>query len=240
MFFRHLCISCAIFLLTGCGLIDAYMVTPPTDTAQELFENASDAMRDKEYIQAATWYTQLKDVYPFSPYTLDAELALGDAFFLNKNYVEAAGAYKDFEALHPRHEAMPYVLYQVAMSNVKSFVSIDRPTTQVQEALEYFTRLREMYPDSEYAALAEKEILAARTLLAEHELYLADVFWQMERYGPALQRYLYIVETFPDVESVRAHAAEKAVSASYHYNIGKAEESREKINGTWKTWFDWL
>ncbi len=240
MFFRVLFLLCALTTFSACGLIDAYFIEPPNDTAQELFENASDAMREKEYVQAAEWFTKLKDSYPFSPYTVDAELALGDALYLHEDYLEAASAYKDFEALHPRHEAMPYVLYQIGMSNLKSFVSIDRATTNVQEAVEYFRRLQEMFPDSEYASLADNEILAARTLIAEHELYLADVFWQMHRYGPALNRYIYIVENFPDVEEVRDHAAKKAVEASYHHNIAEADAIREKIHGSWKEWFDWL
>lgn len=240
MLFRRACVACALLLLTGCGLIDSYMITPPADTAQELFENASDAMREKEYRSAIKWYIQLKDTYPFSPYTPDAELALGDAYFLNEKYIEAAEAYKDFEALRPRHEAMPYILYQVGKSYLYAFVSIDRPTTQVQEAIDYFNRLREMYPSSEYAIMAVKEIKNARKILAEHELYLADVFWQMERYGAAWRRYLYIAEHYSDVEDVHAHVTEKAIAAFYLYRIEKGEAAQKDIYGTWKSWFDWL
>ena len=78
---------------------------------------------------------RLKDNFPFSPYTVEAELALGDAYYLDERYPEAAESYKDFESMHPRHEAIPYVLYQVGMSDLKSFISVDRPTTAVQESL---------------------------------------------------------------------------------------------------------
>lgn len=217
MYFRHLVLAMCLTLLSGCGIIDYFFLPPPEDTAQELYEGANDAMRDKNYSQAAEYYLKLKDNYPFSPYTVEAELALGDALFLNEKYPEAAEAYKDFESLHPRHEAIPYVLYQVGMADLKSFISVDRPTTAVQESIEYFSRLRETYPNSEYAQKADVEIVNARRIIAEHELYLGDVFWNMKKYGPAWRRYTYIVGNFRDVSDVREHAQQKALAAYYKY-----------------------
>ena len=42
-------------------------------------------MQEKNYSQAAQYYTKLKDNFPFSPYTVEAEVSLGDAFFLTEN-----------------------------------------------------------------------------------------------------------------------------------------------------------
>ena len=240
MYFRHLVLAACMMLLSGCGVVDYFFLPPPEDTAQELYEGANDAMREKHFSQATEYYTKLKDNFPFSPYTVEAELALGDALFLDEKYPEAAEAYKDFESLHPRHEAIPYVLYQVGMSDLKSFISIDRPTTSTQEALEYFGRLRETYPDSEYAKKAAEEMGACRKLLAEHELYLGDVFWNMNKYGPAWKRYTYIVDNFSDVPDVSEHAKEKSLSAYYRYREQQSSEAREQITGSWKRWFDWL
>ena len=240
MYFRHLVLAMCLTLLSGCGIIDYFFLPPPEDTAQELYEGANDAMRDKNYSQAAEYYLKLKDNYPFSPYTVEAELALGDALFLNEKYPEAAEAYKDFESLHPRHEAIPYVLYQVGMADLKSFISVDRPTTAAQESIEYFSRLRETYPNSEYAQKADVEIVNARRIIAELDLFLGDVFWNMKKYGPAWRRYTYIVDNFRDVSDVREHAQQKALAAYYKYREQQSQEAREQIEGSWKQWFDWL
>ena len=240
MHLRHLVLAFSVFFLSGCGVIDYYFLPPPEDTAQELYENANDAMRDKDYYKAADYYMRIKDNFPFSPYTVEAELSLGDAYFLDERYPEAAESYKDFESLHPRHEAIPYVLYQVGMADLNSFISVDRPTTALQEALEYFGRLQETFPDSEYAGKAEEQIPKARKIIAEHELYLGDVFWNMKRYGPAWKRYTYVVDNFQDVPEVSEHAKEKALSAYYHYREQQSEEARRQIQGSWREWFDWL
>ena len=240
MLVRQFVLAVCTLLLSGCGIIDYYFLPPPEDTAQELYENANDAMRDKDYQQAAEYYMRLKDNFPFSPYTVEAELALGDAYYLDERYPEAAESYKDFESMHPRHEAIPYVLYQVGMSDLKSFISVDRPTTAVQESLEYFGRLRETFPESEYAEKAADEIQNGRKIIAEHELYLGDVFWNMKRYGPAWKRYTYIVDNFPDVPDVCEHAREKAIAAYYRYREQPSEEARQQIQGSWRRWFDWM
>lgn len=240
MYVRHFVLAVCVLFLSGCGMIDYFFLPPPEDTAQELYENANDAMREKQYPQAAEYYSRLKDNFPFSPYTVEAELSLGDAYYLDERYPEAAEIYKEFESLHPRHEAIPYVLYQIGMSELKSFISVDRPTTTVQQSLEYFGRLRESFPDSEYAEKAGEEIRKARKILAEHELYLGDVFWNMKRYGPAWERYTYIVDNFPDVEDVSEHAREKALAAYYRYREQQSRNAREEIQGSWKDWFDWM
>lgn len=125
------------------------------------------------------------------------------------------------------------------MSNLKSFISVDRPTTSTQE-VEFFGRLRETYPNSEASPEICRGNENCRRLLAEHELYLGDVFWNMNNYGPAWRRYTYIVDNFPDVPEVSAHAKEKALSAYYRYREQQSQKAREQIQGSWKRWFDWL
>lgn len=236
------CVLLALSLgaLAGCGIIDMLYLPPAEDTAQEIFEAANDAMSEKNYVRAVELYNKLRDNYPFSPYTIDAELSLGDAYFLDEEYDLAAETYKDFEALHPRHEAMPYVLYQTGMSLLKQFRSIDRATTELQEAYDCFSRLQQSYPDSPYAQSAEENMLTCRKLMAEHELYIADVFWHMGKYGPAWRRYEFVAENFKDVPDVAEHAKEKSIAAYHKYRAEVAAETREKRQGSWKNWFTWL
>lgn len=237
---RSLLAVCGVLWLSGCGLIDHFYLPPPEDTAQELFEAANDAMAEKNYVGAIERYNKLREAYPFSPYTLDAELSLADAYFLDAEYGAAVEAYKDFESLHPRHKAVPYVLYQIGVARLKGFVSIDRPTTDLQEGYEYLDRLAKSYPNSEYDASAKEAMLQIRKLMAEHELYVADVFWHMNYYGPAWRRYTYVVENFPDVPQVAEHAKKKSVAAYHKYREAQAKEVRQSREGSWKRWFRWL
>ncbi len=226
--------------LSGCGIIDYFYLPPPEDTAQELFESGNDAMRDKNYVSASKYFTRLKENYPFSPYAVEAELSLADCYFLDEEWGPASEAYKEFESMHPRHEAIPYVLYNIGMSNLNGYPSIDRPPNQLEEAYSYFNRLRESYPGTDYAEAAAEKMKMCRQLMAEHDLYVADFYFRMERYTSALARYKEIVLKYPDVPEISNHASLKAKASFIKDSEQEAEKTREKREGTWKQWFDWL
>lgn len=225
---------------SGCALIDRYFLEPPEDTAQELFEAGNDAMQDRKYADAAEYFQKLKDRYPFSPYTQQAELSLGDAWFLAERYPEAVSAYREFEALHPRNENIPYVLFQIGVSNYSQFVSIDRPQTTISEALEYFYRLKDEHPESRYAQEADYYIAKCRRFLADHELYVADFYWKRSQWGAAWNRYQFVLDNFPDLPEVIEYAEKMAQLSYFEYQKTRSEEERAKEHGSWRQWFDWL
>lgn len=229
------------FSLTGCGgLIDSYFMEAPTDTVQEKFEVAVEHMQMKEYGKAATLFTDIKDNYPFSPYVVESELGLADALYLNEDYLDAADAYRDFENLHPRHEAIPYVLLQAARSLRLSYRSIDRTSANVKIAEEYASRVVNEYPGTEYAVLAEQELKTCRTLLAEREIFISNVYWNMGNYEAAYNRYIRIMEQYPDVQHVYDYAKKQADASYIRFREGASEERREEVEGSWKNWFKWL
>ena len=171
---RSLVLCISLTFVTGCGIIDMIYLPPAEDTAQEIFEAANDSMAEKNYVRAVELYNKLRDAYPFSPYTTEAELSLGDAYYLDGEYVLAAESYKDFESLHPRHKAIEYVIYQIGMSLQRQFRSIDRPTTELQEAVAYYDRLLQQYPSSQYAKAAQERKLECRSAV-EISDFLRDI-----------------------------------------------------------------
>ena len=232
-------LTCALFL-NGCAFIDEYFLPVPQDTVQEIFEAGNDAMREKDYDQAAVYFNRIKEEHPFSPYTLRAELALADAHFLDEEYWMAVEAYRDFETLHPRNEAIPYVLYQLGVSLRKTYTSIDRSATEVKEAIEYFTRLHQEYPDTEYGRKAPEQIAECRRALAQREIYIGNVFWGMENYQAAYTRFQHVVQTYPDATEEAEYARTKGEAAYLKFRQTDAQVMREKQEGSWKDWFSWL
>lgn len=238
---RLLFVPLMLSTLVGCGLIDYYFLPPPEDTAQELYEAGREAMAAKKYYDAVEYFNKLKDRYPFSPYTPAALIALGDAHFLNEDYAEAAAAYEEFETMHPRHEEIPYVLYQLGVSNYKRSESIDKPQDTMHEALETFHVLVANFPDTEYGKEGADYILKCRKRLAEHELFVADFYWRTDQYGAAWKRYMYVLDNFKELQEVQEYANLRAQLSYLEYQKVLSEEERMQIEGSWKLWFrSWL
>lgn len=226
--------------LSGCGVIDAVFLKPPQDTALELLQAGNTAMEEEDYDQAISYYTKLKDQYPFSPYTSQAELHLADAYFQDRRYAAAENAYKEFESLHPGHEDIAYVLFRIGLSNFKQFKSIDLPQDNVTEAMQYFHRVAEAYPQEPIAENARDYARKCYRFQAEHEIFVADFYWRTERYISAWKRYSYVVANFPMFDDIQEYAQTRSRLAYFMYQRQRSEEERVAQHGSWKQLFDWL
>ncbi len=213
---------------------------PLEDTPQELAQAGMDAMEQERYRRAIEHFSALKDRFPFSPHTPQAEVALGDAYFKSGNYDAAITVFNDFAEMHPRHELIPYVLFRTGLAHYNKFASIDRPQRNMEQAIEYFRRIKEAYPDSDYAAYVDYYIMQCRTRMAEHELQIADFYWRTQRYGSAWHRYEHVSENFTDLPEIAEYARQRAKSSYFKHLEAKSQEKRAAEHGSWRDWFDWL
>nr|NJM02775.1 outer membrane protein assembly factor BamD [Desulfobacula sp.] len=198
---KKLFISFLVFLFCGCSFFDTSHEM--NQSAEELASEGSAAFLDKEYEDAIKAYTNLKDWYPFSKYAILAELKIADSHFYLEGYDEAITAYEEFEKMHPKNEAIPYIVYQIGLSWFKQLGSIDRDHTPALNSLAQFKRLQDQFPRSEYAQKAGEYIEKCTAGLAGHELYIADFYMKTKKYAAALKRYENIVERYPDSKEAR-------------------------------------
>ena len=186
-----------ILLFTGCAwFFDKNM---DEKTAQELVNDGMEAFNHQQYRTAVDAFQKLKDWYPFSKYTILAELKIADSHYYMEEYGAAAVAYESFENLHPRNDAIPYVIFQLGMSYIHQMESIDRDQVAAKKAIEIFSRLKKSYPDSKYASQAYACIREATKNLAGHEFYIGEFYFKNNHYKAAVIRFKSVVADFPDV-----------------------------------------
>lgn len=168
-------------------------------TAEELAWRGMDSFAEGSYKKAVEYFQRLKDIYPFSKYAMLAELKLGDAHYRLEQYDDAVFAYEEFEKLHPRNEAIPYVVYQIGRCHFDRIGTIDRDQTAARKALETFQRLRKQFPESPYAQSAAEHIVACYKSLAGHEYGIGAFYFKTKHYKAALRRFRNVVTQYPDV-----------------------------------------
>lgn len=198
---------CLSFLISGCSLFEE--THEMEKNAEELVSEGSSAFFDEDYETAKKAYSDLKDWYPFSKYAILAELKIADAHFHLEEYTEAIAAYEEFEKMHPKNDAVPYVIYQIGLSWFKQLGTIDRDHTPAVKALAQFNRLTDQFPDSEYTQMASKHFQTCMDTLSGHELYVADFYMRTKKYKAALKRYEYLLEHYP--ESKESKEARKKI-----------------------------
>lgn len=185
----------ALMIFSSCGMFQ----TREEKSAQELVAEGMSAYENKKYRTSIESFQKLKDWYPFSKYAILAELKIADANFFLGEYEEAIAAYESFEALHPRNEATPYVIYQLGLSYVNQMETIDRDQYSARKAIETFNRLKRLFPNDAYSSKADRFILQATQNLVAHEFYIAEYYYREGRYSAALLRFRAIIAEFPDV-----------------------------------------
>ena len=206
-------------LLSGCSLLEEEHQM--NKNAQQLAAEGADSFMNEDYEDAIKAYTDLKDWYPFSKYAILAELKIADAHFHLGEYPEAISAYENFEKMHPKNEAVPYIVNQIAMCWFNQIDTIDRDATPAKKALAEFQRLIRLFPENEYSQEALSYIDACIDNMVGHELYIANFYNKTKKYKSALKRYQYIVENYAGTDQSLI-ALEKIPKVSEHI---KAVES---------------
>lgn len=185
----------SLLLISGC----AWFETKEERTAQELVSDGMDQFNDGDYKKAIESFEKLKDWYPFSKFVILAELKTADAYYRLQKYEDAVTGYEDFENLHPRNEAIPYVIYQTGLCYFEQIDTIDRDHTPAIKAMEIFMRLQKQFPGNLYANRAEEHIKKCIKILAGHEFYVAFYYFKTKHYKAALNRFKWVLANYPDV-----------------------------------------
>ncbi|MCP3945042.1 MAG: outer membrane protein assembly factor BamD [Desulfobacteraceae bacterium] len=186
------------FFISGCSLFDGS--GQMNKNAEQLATQGASSFVGENYQDAIKAYTDLKDWYPFSRYAILAELKIADAQFHLKQYDEAIIGYESFEKMHPRNDAVPYVINQIGLCWFNQIHTVDRDPTPARNALAQFRRLFTQYPDSDYAKKTGGNIKKCIDNIAGHELYVANFYYKTKKYKAALNRYEYIAKYFPKTE----------------------------------------
>jgi len=193
----------AVLVLTGCTWLqqrlDKFLGVEEGDTAQELAWDAMDSYENGNYATAIEKFQKLKDYYPFSKYAILAELKIADAHYQREEYEEAIFEYENFERLHPRNEAIPYVIYQIGMCYYDQIGTPDRDQTSARKALETFQRLIKQFPQDQYSRRSEEKISKCLKSIVVNTYGVGLFYYKTKHFKAALQRFTSIISDYPDV-----------------------------------------
>ncbi|MBI2348512.1 MAG: outer membrane protein assembly factor BamD [Deltaproteobacteria bacterium] len=141
----------------------------PNATAEALFAEGTAHFNNKKYALAVDRFQRVKVEYPFSPEVIAAELKLAESYYLNKQYPEAAAAFKEFQTLHPSNENIPFVLYHLGLVHFEQFTSSDRYQKVTEIAKGYFEQVVKNHANSPYAAQAKEKLVKCLEYLFQRE-----------------------------------------------------------------------
>jgi outer membrane protein assembly factor BamD len=217
-----------VSLFFGCAGKDTKTLKTIEGDPEPLYKQALALFNKRDYTEAQKKFEQVKSNFPDSPpFSTWAELKVADCHFLKAEYVEAIAAYEEFKKIHPTHEDIPYVQYQIAMGYFNQMLSPDRDQTFTKKALSGFEYLIANYPASLFADKSREKIEALKKQLADHEFYIGNYYYKQGRYQAAAVRFREVVEKYP--KSPDADRTLMLLAKSY-IEVGQGEKAKEALS----------
>lgn len=185
---------------SGCG---ARQQTPPAGTSQPdrfLFERANQALKDREWVNARTYFQQIVDGYPQSPFRPDAKLGMGDAYLgenTPESLVSSANEFREFLQFYPTHPRADYAQYKIAMSHFQQMRAPDRDQTETRAALKEFEVFFQKFPDSALMSEVKDKWRIARDRLSEASYRVGLLYYRIRWDPGAISRFQEVLKEDP-------------------------------------------
>ncbi len=220
-----------IFSITACKKDKKKPSVEVTRFSAETLYNKS-----KRYMELGIWdtailnYKNLRNQYPFGRYAEQGSIELAYCYYRNYETELALSTLERFIKNYPAHEHLDYAYYlkgliyfeseRGLMQRVKPDPTIDRNQENAKQAFVAFKTFVEKFPNSEYAADAEKRMVYLRNKLAAFEVQVAKYYLRRKAYVAAINRSKYVVESFQKTSYV---ADALAVMATAYKELGEDE-----------------
>lgn len=185
----------AIFVtvsLQGCATVK------PASTTEEQFAAAEQSFQKRNYDDAIAQWKKVKESYQSAELSTLAEIGIADAYFLNKDYIEAAAAYEDFRKLHPKHDKAGFALYRQGLSHFNQIKGIDTDQTPVKNAQQILESYLKLYPGGEHTAEVKEKIAQCQDKQLQYEIYVGRFYLRNDNFAAAIGRFDGALKTFAD------------------------------------------
>ena len=180
--------------------------------AEQLHNNAQEAMDNNNYNKAIEYYEVLQTRYPFGQYAAQTQLDVAYAYYKNGDSEAAIAAADRFIKIHPRNPSVDYAYYLKGLVNynrgigfLERFLPTDpsqRDPGAARDAFDNFDELVRRFPDSIYVTDSKKRMISLRNNLGMYEIHVARYYMMRKAYVAAANRASFVIENYQRTPAV--------------------------------------
>jgi len=168
-------------------------------TSREWYEEGQRRVKKKRYGGAIEAFNEAATLYRDASLDADIQLALGEAYYRNKDYEAAVGTYREFLRLHPRNRRADYAQFKIGEAFFQQMRGSDRSQESTRMAIGAFEKVVRNYPRSRLAGDAREKIVICRRRLADQEMDVGRYYWRTKSYSAAIPRFDTVFHEFGDL-----------------------------------------
>ena len=201
---RHWMVTLVLLALCSACAPNARLAKLDPKSVEYKYEAALIALEEGLFPEAIKGFSEVKSKHPYTAFARLADLRISDVYFEQGKYDDAIGSYRRFLKYNPGHPEVPYALYQIGQAYYERLPqdwwflppAREKDQARVHQAIEAFRTLVSRYPQNDIAKKAAEHISQCRKRLAEHEMYVADFYFQRERFKASAKRAEGILQNY--------------------------------------------
>lgn len=151
--------------------------------------------------------------FPFGPYSQQVQFDLIYAYYKSGDYPLTIASIDRFLKLNPTHPNIDWIIYMRGITNmvqddntIQGWFNVDRSDRDpdfAMAAFKDFTYLVSSFPDSSYAADAQKRLIYLKNRLSRYQLKIAEYYTKRGAYVAVINRVSRMISLFPDTDSTK-------------------------------------
>ena len=173
---------------------------------------------------AAKKFNEVELLYPQSVWAPRSTLMAAYSYYSQLYYNDAIFELERFLDKYKNHPDTDYAYYLLGVCHYNQIIDEKKDLGEIIKAKEYFTLLRNEYPNTDFSEDAQFKLELIEEILASKELYLANYYLEREKWIPAMNRYQKIVNKY-DTTIFVEEALYRLVELNY--KLGLENESKK-------------
>ena len=173
---------------------------------------------------AAKKFNEVELLYPQSVWAPRSTLMAAYSYYSQLYYNDAIFELERFLDKYKNHPDTDYAYYLLGVCHYNQIIDEKKDLGEIIKAKEYFTLLRNIYPNTDFSEDAKFKLELIEEILASKELYLANYYLEREKWIPAMNRYKKIVNKY-DTTIFVEEALYRLVELNY--KLGLENESKK-------------
>ena len=185
------------FILFNCSQNEDTILQKEINVSPDsLYKIAMNDVNQNKYDDASINFKKIINQFPLSNEGIQSQIMLAFIDYLKLDYTNAIYKFDKIINFYPSHKNIDYVLYMKAICYYEQINKAELDGGNAHKALEYFNKLINSYPESEYSRDSQQKIILINENIASKNMDIGLFYLSQKKYLAALNRYNIVVNKF--------------------------------------------
>ncbi len=189
-----------ILILLSCSQKDEKVSLIKEDNLEmqmiEAYNEGLDEFNRGDVFYAAKKFNEVELLYPQSIWAPRSTLMAAYAYYSEMYFDDAILELERFLEKYQNHPNTDYAYYLLGVCHYNLIVDEKKDLGKILDAKEYFSLLIKNFPNTDFATDAQYKLEFIQEILASKEIYLANYYFEREKWIPAMNRYKKIINEY--------------------------------------------